>query len=224
MVIPPDNFPSPLGQSLWAFSQRGVDVEVHFDGASALIAVGEGDVSVVVVPLSLPGVEITRFISAVKGYAGVPVLVGLSGDPDPGLVVAALDAGAQGLISFPLSSSELCDHLRAIGVSGPGRVVTGASAALHPEASALKLGDHVVTLSPKDFQLLELLVRNSPQTVPTDALQAVLGSSRVDAVVAVRVAIGRLRRRLLAHGVEADDAVQSVRGVGYRWVDPTPLS
>lgn len=197
---------------------------MHFDGASALIAVGEGDVALVVVSLEPPGVDVMRFVAAVKAYAGVPVLVGLQGYPDPDAVVQALDAGAQGLISLPVTPSELSDHLRRLGVGGPARVVVGGAVALQPQASTLKVGDRVLTLSAQDFQLVELLVRNAPNPVATDALVEVTGARRADPVVAVRVAVGRLRRRLAAGGIDAESVVQSVRGVGYRWVDPVASS
>jgi two-component system OmpR family response regulator len=133
--------------------------------------------------------------------------------------VNGLDAGADDYLVKPFAYAELSARLRALVRRGPaigrdGRALRAGPIALDEIARRVTVGDREVALSPREFALLEALLRHPGQVLTRDQLldhawplgMAVTLNS-VDAYVSF------LRRKL---GPEAGPWIETVRGVGYR--------
>lgn len=205
------------------FGRHGIQVEWHPDPASALIAVGEGDVAAVVASPTVEGVSLGPMVAAITKYAAIPVFVGLSATDNTDEVLVALDAGACALLSLPLQPKDLRAALHRRSATGP-RFQERGGILFDPASQEVRMGDVALTLSYQDYRLLELLVTSAPRSVTMPELASALQGEEADpkkAATAVRVAISRLRQRLTRGGLDGNALVRSARGVGYRWVPPT---
>jgi two-component system OmpR family response regulator len=198
-------------------------VERAADGGSALEMAEAPGLDAIVLDVGLPdisGLEVARRLRA-RGSA-VPILMLTARDAVADRV-AGLDSGADDYLTKPFAIEELSARVRALGRRG--RVGSGGTNAAGPalaagpiqldDASRLVTVDGVrVDLSPREFALLECLLRHRGQVLTRDQLldhawpyDAEVTPSIVDTYVYF------LRRKL---GPAGGGCIDTVRGVGYR--------
>lgn len=202
--------------------EEGHTVDLAYDGEEGLAMALDGSHDVIVLDVMLPGmdgIEVCRALRRNKTDTPVLLLTALDAVEDR---VRGLDAGADDYLPKPFAFQELLARLRALGRR---RVQPREAAELH--AGDLKLDMHrrraerggkVIELSPKEFALLEFLMRNQGRVVTrTQILDHLWGydygteSNLVDVYVAyLRRKVDRGHRRQL---------IATVRGVGYRLGD-----
>lgn len=190
---------------------------VH-DGASALMAIGDGGFDLVVLDLGLPrmdGLEVLRKARA-RGDA-VPILV-LSARERAADRTQGLDAGADDYLGKPFDTDELLARVRALlrrssGRAQPALEVGGLRLDL-ARLSATWLGQGV-DLTRREFALLRLLMEQRGRPMARDIIQQHLyGWDEDVASNAVDVHVHQLRRKL------APDVIRTVRGIGYAIGEP----
>jgi two-component system KDP operon response regulator KdpE len=165
----------------------------------------------------------TEVIRGLRGWTKVPIIV-LSARHTSDEKVEALDVGADDYVTKPFGMDELLARLRAAvrraapaGPDGDAAVVATASFSVDLAAKRVRKGDTDVRLTPTEWHLLEVLVRNSGRLVSQkQLLQEVWGPAYGTESNYLRVYMAQLRRKL-----EADPAhpVHFVTepGMGYRF-------
>ncbi len=175
----------------------------------------------IILDLSMPDGNGLKAIPAICA-TGAPVVV-CSADPREETRVACLEAGAADYLTKPFSPRELAiraDRAVAAATSRSSHVLRSGTLALDPERRNAILSGREVPLAPKEYALLEALIRHQGQTVSRDLLLAeVWGAESAPGPATVVEHVRRLRLRL-----EADPSdpriIRSVRGRGYMLVAP----
>jgi two-component system KDP operon response regulator KdpE len=202
---------------------RRYDVEVAADGASALAAAAAHPPDLVVLDLGLPDLDGIEVIRGLRGWTGVPIIV-LSGRAGSEDKVAALDAGADDYVTKPVGIDELLARIRAVTrrAAAPGEavpVVEVGGHAIDLAAHAVRRSDTGadVRLTPTEWHLLEILVRNPGKLVSQrQLLREVWGPQYGAETHYLRQYMAQLRRKL-----EPDPArpvhLLTEPGMGYRF-------
>ena len=199
---------------------RKYEVSTAADGTSGLAAMARDRPDVLILDLGLPDMDGTEVIKGVRGWASTPIIV-LSAWGQESQKVAALDAGADDYVTKPFGMDELLARLRA--------AVRRASPA--PDEPVVVTGDFTVDLAdkrvirdsadvrltPTEWQLLEVLVRNSDRLVTQrQLLHEVWGPEYQTEGNYLRVYVAQLRRKL-----EPDPSrprhLLTEPGMGYRF-------
>ncbi|HMS86810.1 MAG TPA: response regulator [Acidimicrobiales bacterium] len=200
---------------------RGYEVDLAATGEDALRMAGERRPDVVVLDLGLPGIDGLQVITGLRGWTDVPIIV-LSVRESEAAKVAALDAGADDYVTKPFGIDELLARVRAsVRRSTPPPdevpVVTTDHLVIDLAARRLSRDGHDVRLTPTEWHLVELLVRNSGKLVTQrQLLQEVWGPEFATETNYLRVYFARIRRKL-----EVDPAAPAhfitEPGMGYRF-------
>ncbi len=200
---------------------EGFDVTVSDDGASALELLEDSRFDAIVLDLMLPGVNGFRFCDLLRRRGNatpVLVLTGKRGELDE---TEALELGADDYLTKPFSFVVLVAHLRAILRRSSQRVTQEALAgdlALDSITHRCRRGDVEIELTPREFALLELLMRRVGEPVAKrELLDEVWDWAISDSSNLVEVYIGYLRRKIDTPFERR--SIETVRGVGYR-LDP----
>ena len=200
-----------------ALQRRGFDVRRVVTGGEALGAVS-ADVDIVVRDLGLPDIDGRDVLRALrKSWASLPVVI-LSARGDIDDRVVGLDLGADDYVPKPFAIDELVARIRARLRPQPDGTSTKLNVGdleLDLIAHRARLTGKIVELTSREFALLEMLMRHPGRAVPrSDLLSNVWGLDFDPRSNLVDVYIRYLRRKV------GDDRIQTVRGVGYRIVEP----
>ncbi|GGS02610.1 response regulator [Streptomyces nojiriensis] len=203
---------------------RRYEVDAAADGASALELAAARHPDVVVLDLGLPDMDGVEVIKGLRGWTRVPILV-LSARHSSDEKVEALDAGADDYVTKPFGMDELLARLRAAvrraepaAGSGEDEVVVetdGFTVDLAAKKAVREGRD--VRLTPTEWHLLEVLVRNGGKLVSQkQLLQEVWGPSYGTETNYLRVYMAQLRRKLEADPSHPRHFITEP-GMGYRF-------
>jgi DNA-binding response OmpR family regulator len=199
-------------------TQERYDVDLAYDGASGLDSALTGAYDALVVDRMLPGQDglaIVRTLRAERIDTPVLMLTALS---ELGERVEGLDAGADDYLGKPFAFEELLARLRALTRRAERPIVD----------PVLKIGDITINLarrevtrdakeiplSPREFALLEMFVRNQGQVLTRDQLlERVWGYDAEPQGNVVDLYVHYLRRKLETRG--APPLIRTIRGTGY---------
>ena len=200
-VLVVDDEPSILRALRINLSAREYDVSTAVDGTTGLAAVARDRPDVIILDLGLPDMDGTEVIHGVRGWTSIPIIV-LSAWGQESQKVAALDAGADDYVTKPFGMDELLARLRAaVRRASPAPdepVVATADFTVDLAAKQVSRSDgSAVRLTPTEWQLLEILVRNSGRLVSQrQLLREVWGPSYETESNYLRVYLAQLRRKL----------------------------
>jgi len=199
---------------------EGFVVDIENNGPDGLAAAATGGFDVVVLDIMLPGLsgyQVLRELRALRVWTPVLMLSAKDGEYD---LADAFDIGADDYLTKPFSFVVLVARLRALVRRGaPARpvVMSAGSLSLDPARRRVTRGQTVLTLTPREYGVLEFLLRNK-DTVLTKSqiLRSVWDSNYDGDDNVVEVYIGYLRRKIdVPFGIAT---IETVRGVGYRLV------
>ena len=187
-------------------------------GTDGLWEASEHEFDVIVLDIMLPGLngyEVLRQLRAKQVWTPVLMLTAKDGDYDQ---TDAFDLGADDYLTKPFSFIVLLARLRALIRRGaPQRpvVLTAGDLSLDPARRTVLRDCCPITLTPREFALLEYLIRNKDAVVTkTDILHHVWDPHFAGSDNVVEVYIGYLRRKIdVPFGTHTID---TIRGVGYR--------
>ena len=211
---------APLAEFL---SQRLVQeqfiVQLVSDGIEAQRLVAEQSYDLVLLDLSRPeaisGLEVLRNIRAKKPDLPILIVTAASRVEER---VCGLDAGADDYIAKPFAFAELAARIRAVLRRGsrPGNALLAIDDLTVDRVShTVQRGGHVIDLSPKEFALLEFLMRHQGQAVTRSAIVEQVWKLNFDTMTnVVDVYINYLRRKVDT-GYDRV-LIRTVRGVGYQ--------
>jgi DNA-binding response OmpR family regulator len=201
---------------------HGYEVVLAEDGRSALVAAGHDPPDAVVLDLGLPDMDGVEVIEGLRGWTEAPILV-LSARTNEQDKVVALDAGADDYVTKPFGIDELLARLRAslrrIGeTEDVPRVETAAFRADFAAKQATGPDGEPIKLTPTEWHVLEVLVRNEGKLVGrAQLLKEVWGPAYETETNYLRVYLAQLRRKL-----EPDPShpryLITEPGMGYRFV------
>ncbi len=173
---------------------------------------------VMIIDLVLPkldGISLCKRFRA-EGYV-TPILLLTSQDGSTARV-QGLDAGADDYVAKPFDPIELVARIRALlrrSSTNPFPLLTWGDLILNPSTCEVSYAGQQLTLTTKEYELLELLMRNSQQVFGTDELLDHLWSSeKFPSEATVRSHIRRVRQKLAAIGAPPD-FIATIHGRGY---------
>ncbi|WP_019633316.1 response regulator [Actinomadura atramentaria] len=200
---------------------RGYEVDVAADGRTALAAAARRHPDVVVLDLGLPDMDGAEVIGGLRGWLSVPVIV-LSARHSSAEKVKVLDAGADDYVTKPFGMDELLARLRAAvrraaPAAGESAVVATAAFTVDLAAKKVTRDGSDVRLTPTEWHILEVLVRDAGRLVgQAQLLREVWGPTYEKETNYLRVYLAQLRRKL-----EPDPArpryLITEPGMGYRF-------
>jgi two-component system, OmpR family, KDP operon response regulator KdpE len=199
-------------------STQGYEVLEASNGKIALEMLGQNP-DLIILDLGLPdiqGLELLRKIR--ERNEGVPVVV-LSSRGDEAGKVQALDLGADDFVTKPFSMEELLARMRAalrhqLQVHGERPVFRVGDLSVDLVRRIVKVRDNEVKLSPKEYDLLRLLVQHAGKVLTHKFLLGELWEELVDAQY-LRVYVRQLRQKIEADP-ERPQYVLTETGIGYR--------
>jgi two-component system KDP operon response regulator KdpE len=181
---------------------RGYDVDLVETGEAAVARGATGHYDAAIVDLGLPGIDGIEVVRGLRGWTSIPIIV-LSARQDHGQKVNALDAGADDYVTKPFNMEELLARLRA----GLRRTTPNQEAVPVVETPDFRIdlvtkvatdaAGTEIRLTPTQWQLVEILVRNPGRLVSQrQLLQEVWGPTYVDQTNYLRQFMAQLRRKL----------------------------
>ncbi len=199
----------------------GFAVDVAHDGEDGLHLAREGSYDAVVLDVMLPKLSGYRVCEALRAEGNwVPVLM-LSAKDGEYDQADGLDVGADDYLTKPFSYVVLLARLRALVRRGaPPRpaVLRTGDLALDPARRRVTRGRTEIGLTPREFAVLEYLMRHPDEVVSkTQLLEHVWDANFDGDVNVVEVYVGYLRRKI--DEPFGRRTLQTVRGAGYRLVD-----
>ncbi len=198
---------------------EGFAVDTAANGIAGLDLARHGEYDAMILDVMLPGLSGYRLVRALRAEGHwLPVLM-LSAKDGEHDQADGLDCGADDYLTKPFSYVVLLARLRALlrrGAPERPAVLTVGEVSLDPASRRVTLAGTEVTLTTREYGLLQYLMRRAGDVVSkTELLDHVWDASEETAPNAVEVYVGYLRRKL-GRGI-----LETVRGAGYRLV-PSP--
>lgn len=197
----------------------GYEVITAATGAEALKAAATGAPAAILLDLGLPDMDGKEVIAEIRLWSKTPIIV-LSARDRESEKIAALDLGADDYVNKPFGIGELTARLRAAlrhaaQQSGEETRLRSGPLSVDIAAHTATFEGNQIKLTPKEFDLLAVLVRNAGRVVMhRQILAAVWGPAHTEDVQYLRVLIGQLRQKL--GGDAAADLILTEPGIGYR--------
>jgi DNA-binding response OmpR family regulator/HPt (histidine-containing phosphotransfer) domain-containing protein len=217
LVVEDDPIIAQLIETILEPQKYAVDLAI--DGQMGLDLSEAYEYDAILLDLSLPkkdGISVCRQIRSQGNTVPILLLTALDSPADR---ARGLDAGADDYLGKPFDPQELLARIRAIlrrshQPSTP--ILTWGDLHLDPVSRTVTYRDNLVPLTPKEYALLELLLRNSKRVFSCDAILDHLWShDETPSEEAIRTHIKGLRHKLKQAGAEADP-IETVYGIGYR--------
>lgn len=216
-----ESFSDPLSYLL---TKEGFEVAVAADGPSALVEFDRNGADIVLLDLMLPGLSGTEVCRVLRSKSSVPVIMLTAKDSEIDKVVG-LEIGADDYVTKPYSSRELVARIRAVlrrrGADEVAAAVPSVVAAgpvrIDTERHVVTVRGQEIALPLKEFELLELLVRNAGRVLTRSTLiDRVWGSDYVGDTKTLDVHVKRLRSKIEAEP-KSPTHLLTVRGLGYKF-------
>jgi DNA-binding response OmpR family regulator len=214
-----------LGYNL---ERAGFTVELATDGITGLEKARRVQPNLIILDIMLPGLDGFSICRTIARESAIPIII-LTALQDEAHRIAGLELGAIDYVIKPFSMGELLARVRAIlrwnerqrQIPGPDVLYAGALR-LDRISRQVWYGEREIELSYKEFDLLACLMHNSGVALSRDLLlERVWGSGFPGSNRTIDVHIRWLREKL-----EPDPAnpimIHTVRGIGYRFQDPSP--
>ncbi|MDJ0705645.1 MAG: response regulator [Leptolyngbyaceae cyanobacterium MO_188.B28] len=200
-------------------SNQTYAVERASDGDAAWQLADAFDYDLILLDIVLPkldGITLCRKLRS-HGYT-MPILL-LTGRDSGHDKAIGLDAGGDDYVVKPFDPEELVARVRALlrrGGVAVSPILTWGALTLDPGACEVKYGDHQLQLTPKEYALLELLMRNQRRVFSCGmVLEHLWSYEDAPGEEAVRTHIKCVRQKLKAAGAPPD-LIETVYGIGYR--------
>ncbi|WP_062519407.1 response regulator transcription factor [Demequina silvatica] len=192
----------------------GLAVDIARDGAEALEKAASSAYDVVVLDRDLPrvsGDDVCRTLTAAPEPPRILMLTAAGRLED---IVEGLGLGADDYLAKPFAMAELAARVRTLGRragAAPRPYVRIGDLEIRPDEHVVTRGERAITLSPKEFGVLEVLAAQPGRVVSSETLLEKVWDEYADPLTnAVRVTMVTLRRKLGEPAI-----IETVKGVGY---------
>jgi two-component system response regulator RegX3 len=202
--------------------REGYEVEIAVDGIAAVDQFEQRGADLILLDLMLPGLSGTEVCRQIRLQSPVPIIMLTAKDSEIDKVVG-LEIGADDYVTKPFSSRELLARVRAV-LRRHGESEELLPATIEAGPVRLDVDRHVVTVRGeavsmplKEFDLLEILVRNAGRVLTRSQLiDRVWGADYVGDTKTLDVHVKRLRAKVEVDPAEPVHLV-TVRGLGYKY-------
>ena len=235
-ILIADDDPQILRALSITLTAKGYEVLTARDGAEAVSVAADHHPELFLLDLGMPKMDGVTVIEGLRGWTEAPILV-VSGRTGASDKVEALDAGADDYVTKPFSIEELLARIRALTRRGSQRteespvvrfgevtVDLAARSVTRARGAASGPGEpQTVRLTPTEWQVLELLVRNPGRLVTRHTLlTSIWGTDHVTDTGYLRLYMSQLRKKLEVNPA-APRHLLTEAGMGYRLaLDPAP--
>lgn len=207
----------------YILQREGFEVAEAADGRGGLAEFEHRGADLVLLDLMMPGLAGTEVCREIRRRSSVPIIMLTARDSEVDKVVG-LELGADDYVTKPFSHRELVARIRAVLRRGaddpvsPGAVTAGG-VRVDVERHVVTVDGREAALALREFELLELLIRNAGRVLTRGQLiDRLWGTNYVGDTKTLDVHIKRLRAK-----VEVDPSnprrIRTVRGVGYKFDD-----
>lgn len=221
-VLIVDDEPQILRFLRTSLTANDYDVLEASTGAEGLRRATAEAPDLIILDLGLPDMDGKDVIRHLRSGSDTPIIV-LSVRAREAEKIEALDLGANDYLTKPFGTGELLARLRAAlrhqaQKTGEAEIFTSGGLTVDTVRRVVKSGEEVVHLTPKEYDLLRVLVQHAGRVLThRQLLQAVWGPAHIEDATYLRVFVGQLRRK-----IETDPArpalIVTEPGVGYRLV------
>ena len=205
-----------------SFLKRGLEaesfaVDVAGDGQDGLHLATVHEYDLILLDVMLPKLDGFEVLSKLRARENVTPVIMLTARGELSDRVRGLDLGADDYLAKPFAFAELLARVRALlrrGVDRATPTVSVGSLALDPMSRTVTAGDAKIEFTPKEFTLLEYLMRNEGTVLTRTMISEHCWDINFDTYTnLIDVFINHLRKKLQPHGL--DGMIKTVRGVGY---------
>lgn len=202
--------------------REGFHVETFASVEDALERLQSGFPDMFILDIMLPGKDGLEFCRDIRSRSGVPVIF-ISARGEEIDRILGLELGGDDYLTKPFSPRELVARVRSIFRRAsipmiPEEVLTNGNLTINPNDRRITVGNREVMLTPKEYELLLLLVQQPQRTFNRqELLDRVWGCDYVGGTRAVDDLVKRLRKKLRDSG--SDKNVKTIWGYGYRFED-----
>jgi DNA-binding response OmpR family regulator len=208
----------------------GAIVREASDGREALRVLYDVRPDLVVLDVAMPDLDGWETLERIRDLSDVPVLMLTARDGELEKV-RALRAGADDYVTKPFGRQELLARVGALlrraakgggGASALAEVYEDGLLRVDPARAEVRVRNAPVHLTPLEFRLLHAFVRHPDRVMHREELlDLVWGDTATVTSDQVKLYVGYVRRKLGAAAPEAQEAIETVRGFGYRYRPPT---
>ena len=199
--------------------REGFRVVAAGDGPSAIATHRDQAPDLVILDLMLPGLDGFEVCRQIRREADTPILMLTARSEDVDAIVG-LELGADDYVTKPFNPRALVARVKAIlrradGATRGGRPIDAGLLHLDPRRREAVVGERLLDLRPREFDLLSALARAPGEVLTRDELLSdVWGTDFPGETRTVDVHVAEVRRKLGDDG----PSIETVRGVGYRLV------
>ena len=225
MVV--EDEPSLVEALEFALVEEGFKVVSTRDGHDSLALFEREHPDLVLLDLMLPSLSGTEVCKQIRAGSGVPIIMLTARDSEIDKVVG-LEVGADDYVTKPFSMRELVARVKAVlrrsgdvaaAEADASGAVEVADVRVDRERHEVSVRGQDVQLPPKEFALLELLIRNAGRVLTREVLiDRIWGADYVGDTKTLDVHIKRLRGRI-ERDPQDPQHIYTVRGVGYKFMD-----
>ncbi len=206
----------------YLLGREGYETTIAADGASALAQFDRTKPDLVLLDLMLPGMSGTEVCREIRTHSQVPIIMLTAKDTEVDIVVG-LELGADDYVTKPYSSRELLARIRAVlrrrvdGLGDADGVLEAGPVRMDVDRHTVAVDGSEIAMPLKEFELLELLMRNSGKVLTRGQLiDRVWGADYFGDTKTLDVHIKRIRSKIEETPSEPK-LLLTVRGLGYRF-------
>jgi DNA-binding response OmpR family regulator len=201
-----------------SLQEKGHSVVLAFDGEEGLAHAETDLFDVMVLDIMLPGFDGLELIRRLRQGGHLLPVLALTARDTVADIVAALDLGIDDYLTKPFAMAELLARLRAVARKGPAVKPVRLQVddlVLDPESGQVTRGGEIVSLTRRQFALLECLMRRCGRVLTREALLDRIWSDNPDiSPNTLEVFVRALRAKIDTDREQS--LITTVRGVGYR--------
>jgi two-component system response regulator RegX3 len=207
----------------YLLKREGYDVTVAEDGPTAISEFDRTGADVILLDLMLPGIPGTEVCREIRTRSTVPIIMLTAKDSEVDIVVG-LELGADDYVTKPYSSRELLARIRAVmrrrveaDEHEDDGILEAGTVRMDVDRHTVAVSGGEISMPLKEFELLELLLRNAGRVLTRGQLiDRVWGSDYFGDTKTLDVHIKRIRSRIEESPSDPSMLV-TVRGLGYRF-------
>lgn len=201
--------------------REGFDTIIAYDGPQALVEFDKNPIDIVLLDLMLPGMSGIDVCTRIRETSDVPVIMVTARDTELDKI-HGLDIGADDYVTKPYSSGELIARIRAVlrradKAAATAATIGGPRVIMDTQARIVTVDEEAINLPRKEYELLELFLRNPGTVLPrAELIRKIWGADYVGDTKTLDVHVKRIRAKIEADPSEPKHLL-TVRGVGYRF-------